>query len=117
MKFKPRHKFGAIRCEADGIKFPSKLEREAYFTLKRLQENKHIVFFLRQVPFDIPTHKKHIVDYCVFTKDSVIFIECKGKDLPLGKLKRELVEHLYCIDIKTVKSAGEINETLQLDRQ
>jgi hypothetical protein len=32
-----RHKFNAVRCEADGIKFPSKKERMRYLTLKRFK--------------------------------------------------------------------------------
>jgi hypothetical protein len=45
------HKFRAIRCEADGIKFPSKKERKRYLELKQLQELGEVTFFLRQVPF------------------------------------------------------------------
>jgi hypothetical protein len=32
-----RHKYGAIACERDGIKFPSKLERNCFDKLKSLK--------------------------------------------------------------------------------
>jgi hypothetical protein len=116
MKFKwgpKKNKYGAIRCECDGIKFPSKLEKDCYEQLKLLKENKKILFFIRQIPFDLPSSKIHRVDFCLFSTNEVIFIECKGKDLPLGKLKREMVEHIYGIEIKVVKNLREINGLVQ----
>lgn len=99
IKYKPAHKFGSQRCEKDGIKFPSKLERNCYSVLKDLESTGVILFFLRQIPFDLPGGYIHRVDYCVFTKNSVIFIEAKGKDLTVGKMKRTQVEDLYGVSI------------------
>lgn len=108
-----KHKFNAKACEADGIKFPSLLERACYLRLKQIQKEGHILFFLRQVPFDLPGKVKHLIDYCIFTKEHVIFVEAKGRDLPMGKLKRNQVSELYNIEIFVVKSAGELNEVVQ----
>lgn len=105
--FKVKHKFGAQKCEADSIKFPSKLERSVYKTLKQLQQDGKIRAFLRQIPFDIPGGK-HIVDFMVFTSDEVIFIEAKGKDLPEGKRKRAAVMEIYGFPIGVVTDAIQV---------
>jgi len=111
-----RHKFGAVSCERDQKKFPSRLERSCYDALKDLQEKKEIRFFLRQVSFDLPGGCSHKVDYCVFTEENVIFIEAKGRDLALGKLKREQVEDIFRINIFVVKSQGQVYEVVQANR-
>lgn len=108
-----KHKFGAVTCERDNIRFPSKLERACYDTLKEMKRQGKIRMFLRQVPFDIPGAAKHVIDYCIFTKESVIFVEAKGRDLPLGKLKRKQTEELYDIDVYVVKNIGELHEVVQ----
>jgi len=110
---KLKHKYGAKKCERDEIKFPSKLERACYDRLNLLKKIGDILFFIRQVPFDIPGARKHVVDYCIFTKENVLFIESKGKDLPMGKLKREQVEALFPIKIHTVRKASEIDEVVR----
>lgn len=98
--FKPiKHKYGAIRCTYEDKKFPSKLERECYIRLKRLQEVGKVRFFLRQIPFDLPAGNRHIVDFMAFTNDAAYLIEAKGRDLPVGKLKREQTEALYQVKI------------------
>lgn len=42
---KPKHKFGAIPCERNGKKFPSKLERRYYDKLQILQKTGEVLFF------------------------------------------------------------------------
>jgi len=111
MRFKPKHKFGAIACERDNIKFPSKLERACYDRLKLLQKAGEIRMFLMQIPFRLPSGK-HVVDFAVFTEFEVFFIEAKGRDLALGRLKRQSVEAIYDVDIRVVKSAKEIDRVL-----
>lgn len=102
-KGRPKHKFGAIPCERDGKKFPSKLEAKCYSELKERQRNGEILFFLRQVPFDLPGSSKHCIDFCVFFSNGIVeFIEAKGRDLPLGKLKRNQVEELFGIEIHVI---------------
>ena len=108
-----RHKFGAISCERDQKKFPSKLERSCYDVLVGMRKSGRILFFLRQIPFDLPGSHSHKVDYCVFTPENVIFIEAKGRDLAIGKMKREQVEEIFGVKIFVVKSAGEIHEMVQ----
>ena len=98
-----RHKFGAVRCERDGKKFPSKLERRYYDQLKIRQQNGEVLFFLCQVPFDLPGNIKYWCDFEVFFTDgSVEFVDTKGRDTPVSINKRKQVEDLYPIQIKIV---------------
>lgn len=98
-----QHKFNAIRCESDGIKFPSKLEKEYYERLVNAQKSGAILYFLTQVPFRLPGKIKYIVDFMVIHQNnSVQFIDVKGKMTPMSLLKIKQVESLYPIDIKIV---------------
>lgn len=101
-------KYKAIKCESEGIKFPSLLERNCYLVLQKLKKDEKIDFFLRQIPFDLPGGSIHRVDYAVFAKEQVYFIEAKGKDLAMGKLKRKQVMDIFKIDILVVKQSSEI---------
>jgi hypothetical protein len=97
-----KHKFNAKPCEADGKKFPSKLERSYYNQLKIRQANGEVLFFLRQIPFEIPG-SKYVVDFAVFlASGEVEFIDTKGMDTPMSKIKRKAVEELFPVTIKIV---------------
>ena len=109
MGIKVRHKFGAIRCESHGIKFPSKLERDCYDVLRRMQANGEILFFLRQIGFDLPSCR-HFVDFMVAYPDEIKFIEAKGRDLGTGKIKRNITEQIYNIKIEVITKPSQIME-------
>lgn len=98
-----RHKFGAISCERDGKKFPSRLERRYYDQLKMRQISGEVVMFLRQVPFDLPGNVKYVCDFQVFlATGDVEFIDTKGRDTKMSIAKRKMVEELYPVEIKIV---------------
>ena len=98
-----RHKFGAVSCERDEKKFPSRLERRYYDQLKIRQKSGEVVFFLCQVPFDIGGGVKYVCDFQVFLADgSVEFIDTKGRDTSLSIAKRKIVEDKYPVEIKIV---------------
>ncbi|MBA3051873.1 DUF1064 domain-containing protein [bacterium] len=98
-----RHKFNAIRTERDGIKFGSKKEAKYYSDLKLRKSSGEVIFFLRQVPIDLPGNVKYRVDFVEFHADGTVhFIEVKGLDVPMGKLKRKQTEALYPITIEVV---------------
>lgn len=100
---KPKHKFNAIRCERDGKKFPSKLERTYYDRLNILQRSGEVVFFLRQVGFDLPGNTRYYADFGVFySSGDVEFVDCKGKMTAMSQLKIKQVEDMYPIQIKIV---------------
>ena len=104
-----KHKYGAIRCEMDGIKFGSKLEKSYYQKLKILQASGEILFFLRQTPFHLPGEVRYVIDFVEFwaPKDGdqgdVIFTEVKGFMTAMAKLKIAQTESLYGIKINIVR--------------
>jgi hypothetical protein len=99
--FKARHKFNAKRTECDGIKFPSKKEAAYYQQLKIRQAAGDVVFFLRQVRFDLPGNTHYYVDFQVFMADGTVrFIDVKGMKTPMYVLKKKQVEALYPIEIE-----------------
>lgn len=98
-----RHKFGAVSCERDQKKFPSRLERRYYDQLKIRQSSGEVIFFLRQVPFDLPGGVKYVCDFQVFLVDGTVeFIDTKGRDTAMSLAKRKMVEDLYPVEIKIV---------------
>ena len=98
-----RHKFNAVRTEIDGVKFGSKKEARFYSDLLLRKRAGEVVFFLMQVPFYLPGNVKYRLDFMVFKADGEIeFIEVKGMDLAMGKLKRKQTEALYPIKIEVV---------------
>lgn len=95
-----RHKFNAKRTERDGLKFPSKKEAAYYDTLKELRAAGDVVFFLRQVPFDLPGGVKYFCDFCVFYLDGrVEFVDVKGRRTAQYIAKKKMVEALYPVEI------------------
>lgn len=101
---KIKHKFNAKRCEYENIKFPSKLERDFYIQLKMRQVAGEVLFFLRQVPFELLGGMKYVVDFQVFYSNGEIeFIDTKGFDTQLSITKRKMVEDAYPIEIKIIK--------------
>ena len=100
---KIRHKFHAIRTQINGIKFGSKKEAKYYQELLLRKKVGEVIFFLRQVPFDIGANKKYYCDFVEFLANGMVeFIEVKGYKTPLYKLKKSLVESLYPLQIKEV---------------
>lgn len=98
-----KHKFGAISCERDQKKFPSRLERRYYDQLKIRQASGEVVFFLRQIPFDLPGNVRYVCDFQVFLNDGTVqFVDTKGRDTTLSIAKRKMVEDLYPVTIEIV---------------
>ena len=97
----PRHKFRASPSDEDGIRFASKKERAYYRVLKLRQKSGEVLFFLRQAPFHLPGNVRHVIDFIEFWMDGTVhFVEIKGFDTPLGKLKRKQVMDLYPINVE-----------------
>ena len=95
------HKFNAQKTELDGIRFDSKKEARYYQTLKLKVKAGIVLFFLRQVPFDLPGNVKYRVDFQEFHADGTVhFIDVKGFDTQMGILKRKQAEALYPIKIE-----------------
>ena len=100
----PENKYHARRTEYNGRFYASKAEANYAWHCDLAKKVGRVQFWLRQVPFDIPGHSRYYLDFMVFEPEGkVIFVEVKGKDLPMGKLKRQQVEELYGIEVKLVK--------------
>ena len=100
----PYRKYRAKATEIDGIRFPSKKEAEHYRKLCLARQSGELTFFLRQVPFHLPGNTKHLIDFVEFWKDGTVnFVEIKGYDTPMGKMKRKMVESIYPIKIEVIK--------------
>ena len=101
-----KHKYLAKPCVSDGKRFPSKLEARYYNTLKALQSSGEVLFFLRQIPFDLPGGVRYLCDFQVFyATGDIRFIDTKGRDTPLSIAKRKMVEELYPVEIEIITKA------------
>lgn len=94
------HKYNAKEEWKDGIRFSSKLEARCYEWLKLRQAAGEVLWFVRQVPFDLGGGVKHRVDFLAVLAIGVELIEAKGRDLPEGKVRRKLVEARYGVKIQ-----------------
>lgn len=98
-----RHKFNAIRTTVDDITFPSKKESEYYRMLKLRQMSGEVLFFLRQVRFDLDAGLRYTVDFMEFHADGNIhFVEVKGMRSKDYIMRKKLVESQYPITIEEV---------------
>lgn len=96
-----KHKFNAIATTIDGIRYDSKKESRYAGELKMLQMAGEVVFYLRQIPFDIGGGLKFRLDFMVFFANGDIrFVEVKGYETKEWKIKKKLVEELYPIKIE-----------------
>ncbi len=95
-----KSKYNAVKTEVDGITFPSKKEAKIYQLLKL---RSGVKFILRQIPFDLPGGYRHKLDFMVFYHDGKVeWVEAKGMDLAMGRMKRKQVEVLYGITIEVI---------------
>lgn len=104
-----RHKFNARRCEEDGIKFSSLLERSYYRYLIQEQKDKRLLFFLRQVPIHLPGNVRYVVDFLEFwapvdsDQGTVVFTEVKGMMTRDAEIKIKQAQEIYGIEINLVR--------------
>jgi len=99
-----KHKFGAIRSESEGIKFPSKLERNYFDKLKLMVKSGSLTMFLRQPKFDIGGGCTYSADFIEFYPDGTCrIVDCKGVLTKEFVMKKKIVESLYPIEIEIVK--------------
>lgn len=96
------HKFKAKPTIRDNIRFPSKKEARYYDELKLRQQSGDVLFFLRQIPIDLPA-SRYYVDFVEFLQDGTVrFVDVKGMMTPVSQLKIKEVEALYPITITIV---------------
>lgn len=91
------------RRTADGIVFDSRKEMLRYQELKALKASGSVLYFLRQVPFDLPGGTKYRADFVVFWCDDDVTIEdVKGHRTAAYKRAKKQVEALYPVEILEV---------------
>lgn len=100
-----RHKFGAVRTEVNGRKYASKAEGRYAAKLALRQRAGEVLFWLEQVPFHLTGGVKYVCDFLIFEADgSVRFVEVKGHETPVWKMKAKQVAELYPhVTIEVVK--------------
>jgi len=101
-----RHKYNASPQKRDGHRYDSKAELAFAQQLDRSKVAGEVVQYLRQVPFHLPGGVKYVCDFCIFESGgSIRWVDVKGVDTPMSKMKRKQVEELYApIVIEVVKS-------------
>jgi|GEM_PF-3152594 len=103
------NKYHAQPTEYNGRRYDSKAEANHAMYLDSLKAQGIILSWVPQVSFPLPGGAVHRVDFMLLfppmpggTVPLVAFQEKKGRDLPMGKLKRKQVEELYKIHIEVV---------------
>jgi hypothetical protein len=115
-----RHKFNAKRTERNGRTYASKAEANYAASLELRKRAGEVLFWLEQVPMKLigktsprktkrGTNKngsdiKYVVDFVVFeTGGDVRFVDVKGVDTDMSRLKRAQVEALYPVTIEVAR--------------
>lgn len=93
-------KFKNKKTVVDGWLYPSKLQAQCKQDLDLMQAAGEVLWYIEEVPFRLPGHAVHRVDFLVVTPRGVRLIEAKGRDHPMGKLKRRQVEEIYGVKIE-----------------
>ena len=101
------NKYNNIKTVVDGIKFDSKREAYYYLYYKRLQETKIISNLKLQTPIKFDIDGKHIFTYKAdFEYEDEYghhYIDVKGVETPVFRLRKKLIEAKYKIIIEIVK--------------
>lgn len=93
-------KYHAVMEECQGIKFQSKKEARYFRELKARMFAGEVLYFLRQVPFDLIGGVKYRVDFMeVWANGTIHYIDVKGFKTQTYKIKRRMVEDLYPVKI------------------
>lgn len=98
-----KSKYSAVRTVVDGIPFDSKKEARYYEQLKQRKAAGEVLYFLMQVPFRLPGGVRYVIDFMEVHADGRIhWVDVKGVETPLFKMKKKQVEELYGVEIETV---------------
>lgn len=98
-------KYRNRRASRDGYGFDSQAEARYYDQLQIQLAAGEVLFFARQVPIDIGAGKVYRVDFLVIYADgSIRFIDVKGHETKVFRLKKALVEDKWPITIDIVNA-------------
>lgn len=104
-------KYGAQPTVVDGIRFDSKAEANYYQRLKLRVDAGQVEFFLRQTPLHLPGNTRYVLDFLEFQPCTCggcscqrqRFVDVKGVQTQMFRLKKRQVEDLYPITIEIEK--------------
>lgn len=97
------NKYRSKRCKVDNYNFDSIKEAEYYKLLKLLLKNGDIEYFSCQDRIYITKTSWYEVDFIVKHIDGTKeYIDVKGYDTPVSKLKRRQVRDLHNIEVKLI---------------
>ena len=99
-----KHKFNAKKVKVGQEKYDSKLEYAYKLHLDKLIKNGAVLFYLKQTPIHLPGGTKYICDFLVFyTTGEVKFIDVKGMETDVFKIKKREIEAIYPFEIEIIK--------------
>lgn len=98
-------KYHNVRCQsADGTWFDSKLERDYYEQLVLRWKAGDILWFVRQVNFELEGGVKYRSDFLVVTTAGVEVVDTTGVMTPAKRDKLKQVRSRYGIEVQVVRS-------------
>lgn len=95
---KPR-KYRNTPTVVDGIRFDSKLEARCYQWLFLQWKAGEVLWFVRQVNFDLPGGIKYRADFVVVGRQGVLVVDAKGIVTPDCRNKVKLMKATYDIEV------------------
>ena len=99
---KPKYKNTPVVI--DGIRFDSEIEGAYYLLLEDEKRQGQLLYFLRQVPIRLPGNSTYWADFQVFLNNGEVqYIDTKGRETQIFRLKKRMVEDLYPIVIQCVR--------------
>ena len=97
------NKYYAKKSVYGGIVFDSKKEADYCARLDLLKKAGKILYYLRQVPFDLPGGVKYKIDFLEVWNDGRLrYVDVKGLRTAMYRLKKKQVEALYPVVIEEV---------------
>lgn len=85
----------------DGIRFDSRKEARYYQQLKLRVRAGDVKYFHRQVPIHLAGGTRYVVDFVIFEANGrVRYVDVKGRETQVFRLKKREVEHRYPIVIE-----------------
>jgi hypothetical protein len=89
--FRAGTKYGAKRVDG----YASKRERDYAAHLATLKQAGKILDWIEQVPVKLPGGIKYVIDFMTIASDGVRFIEVKGMETDVWKIKMKLLSEAH----------------------
>lgn len=100
---KPRKYRNQPAMSADGKRFDSQLERDYYEQLVLRWKAGDILWFVRQVTFELEGGVKYRADFVVVTSTGVDVVDTTGVMTPAKRNKLKQMKARYGIDVRLVR--------------